>query len=350
MTTFNDLLYGGPRWSIHTVANFIDPFTIALGISAVASVASSFLANKSADDALDANKNIAAQNLAFDQEEARLGREIAERNRDEVKLGAEGPFGKVQFIDGVGWVTTLSDGQQRLLDAGEVEQLKQLTGDAAQARAGREDAADIARNAGVEAQTALLQAGDQTPIVRENERDRINAITSQGFNAGFDRSQDRGLTQAIRAGTSGDSLGAAIAGAGVQRGDALARLFAGNEGLVQQRFDQSKDSSGLLNKFGALARQAGGPSASPVPSNIGTGISQAAFINQLTGANSDTTRAAGADTGHLPFVPASFSTANNVQNLGMLATLFAQQGGFGTSTDRGLSNPDRGGTNIFGGA
>lgn len=194
----------------------MDPLTIAgLGIQGLGAVQGLMQGNAQSRAARDAN-NIAM--LQF-MEQRRAALAAEEEARAATQRSLEGSTdargNRVQYIPGRGWVTTLSDGTQRLLNASDAEEYQRNTGDAAQSRALR---AAIARRQGVEGNVADVTLAERGLGGRSQEATEAALLGSKAARAmAANRAMQRSVNmQALRQGSGGETAIAELGRSGLE--------------------------------------------------------------------------------------------------------------------------------------
>lgn len=283
---------------------------MALGsiIGAAVGIGSSLLNSKGQKQAVDAqleaarlNNETAQQinddNIAFQEA---LNEQIRAQYEKLLGISLEGTVdaqgNRTRYIDGQGFVTSLSPEQLAIQSAGNNESLLSLTQDAAQAREGRNRTAALRTNEASGADAFLRQLLEPNPYNVSTIESAFAARGRRGVNEAFDRTADRLGTQALRSGsTNTDALSSlatkrseALRDADV---DAFLQALSSAEDLNAQRLSslggtQSRLSSAATTPVGQ--RLVSLPTPQTSNGNAGQ-LSQLGFLNASQRAPSNTT-------------------------------------------------------------
>lgn len=206
----------------------------------------------------------------------------ARRHEADTKLGQTDANGnRIHFVEGVGWVTDLSDDQQQLQDLYQREELGQLQNDLPKKRDILNS--NVVRQGRENTQaSALLDAFQR--VQRENPRETenlLNQASTKGITQGFDSTLQDAMQSAIRTGAS--NSGKVAAAIGAERSKALENAFMNNhinaKGQSQSDFEQKR--GGIANLYNMFATRASAmPDVSFNPQNINGQTGQASGQSQ----------------------------------------------------------------------
>lgn len=274
-----------------------------------------------------AEKRAADQNYAIDllnyyQRENERFQTIQEskQNKADTKLGQTDAQGnRVHFVEGVGWVTDLADGQKELQELYQNEERNQLQNDLPKKRGILN--ANVKRQ-GMEGSQAsgLLDAFQrlrhEDPRQIENLR---NQASSKGINEAFDGTLQEAMRTAIRTGAS--NSGKVAASIGAKRASALSDAFLNNKFGTKAESDArfASDQGNLANIYNMFATRASAmPDVTYNPRNIEGQTAQAAAGSMGSGnaANAALINAFAKQGGSLHSVEPQYGYANTLGQTG----------------------------------
>lgn len=239
-------------------------------IGAAATIGGGLLGAGASRRASDQNYNINLLNYYQREQERFDAINQARRNEADAKLGSTDAQGnRVRFIEGVGWVTELSDEQEALRELYNREETEQLTNDLQKQRQ--------LFNANVERQgregtvaEALLNAFQRVRRTDPRETENLlNLAASRGINQAADDSLSTAMRSANRAGSSNAGRMASQMSEG--RMQALADAFMNNTLNARQASDDqyAREQGNLLNMYNMVAsRASAAPGIGYNPRNI----------------------------------------------------------------------------------
>lgn len=244
----------------------MDPFSL---IGGVASGALGYFAQQSADE-----QNYKMALFNYYQEEARRRQAIqqAEKIRSEQKLGATDAAGnRTHFVEGVGWVSDLSEKGQRMQDAQDKEQMQVLTHDLPARRAKMDE--NIQSQIPERAQANALLDMFRNRIVNRPTDEATEAwmrdARTRGVSEAADASQDNAMRGVIRSGSSNAGKVAAESQKARQKALADAFLDAKLGAKDYGRNALAQELAGLGNSYNMFATRASQmPGVSYQPQNL----------------------------------------------------------------------------------
>jgi hypothetical protein len=187
----------------------------------------------------------------------------AERQFRVSTAGRSDAYGNMQKYDEIlnEWITKLTPTQERIIKAGESEQLKSLTEDAMRNRLIKQRAAERGREAGRDYATALAGFRYDQPKSEMAIRDEIASLLTNADVAQAKELQSQGIRQAARANRGADiaKIIKEVDDAIGQRGGnirLMARQQAGGEAAQRQAAHQSRYLP-ALQMFAQLMDQGG---------------------------------------------------------------------------------------------
>lgn len=286
-------------------------------LGAFATLGSGALGAMASGNAAAYNYNVDLLNYYARERERFDSIQQAKRQEADTKLGVTDAAGnRTRFIEGVGWVTDLSDDQQQLQELYQNEELQQLQNDLPAKRAILNQNVERQGRENTQA-SALLDAFQR---VRRTEPRHIenlsNRASSLGINEAFDTTLQDAMRSAIRQGAS--NSGRVAADIGKERAKALEAAFLNNKLNARTQSDEryAMERGNAANLYNMFASRASAmPDVAYNPRNI-EGLASAA----------------------------SEGAANrNMQAGGTLVNAFAKQGGSMPRID-----PDYGWANALG--
>lgn len=242
-----------------------------------ASIAGSLIGADATSDAAEKNWQINLLNYYQREKERRESIRQYQENQANTKLGQTNARGdRTHFVEGVGWVSDLSQSSQDLDRAQLAEQMAVLLKDKPQQREVAE------RNMGRQREEDFVAQGFLDELAH-TEREDPNAIRlmlqqamSRGVNEAFDKQGNQAMKTAVRTGAS--NSGNILASLGRARSDALSKaaqdalLKSGD--IARQHFDQ--DRAGAAQLYNMFAERAGRmPNVSYQPQNVTAGSDNA---------------------------------------------------------------------------
>jgi hypothetical protein len=257
-------------------------------IGAGATIGSGILGANAAQQAADKNWQIDLLNYYAAQQERFDTIQQAKRQEGDTKLGMTDANGnRVHFVEGVGWVTELSDEQNALREGYQQEELDQLGDlkkkrgvlDANLKRQGREDTVA----------SQLLDAFQRVHRTPESQLEGIlNETSTKALNKQYDTTLADAMRSAVRSGSS--NSGKVAAAIGKERGDSLRDAFLNNRASALQMGDEqyNNERANLANLYNMFASRASAmPDVAYNPRNIEgqTGAQMSAAAQQGAGAN-----------------------------------------------------------------
>lgn len=256
---------------------------LAAGIGAAGSIASGFMGAQAQEDNMLWNWYINQENQRQRRKEITEARDYAEGIRDEQKLGATDALGNTsRFVEGKGWVSTLSPEQQRLYDHFFKQELPER-----QAQFAR--GADRSRATSDQADALL---GEFQRVTKQSPKEAealLYSIASRGIGEGARDASETAMRQGMRTGNSNiaDIIGSIGQQTMKARGDARVNSAVQAKDHTNSQFAQERGSlAQLFQMFAGKADQPLGASYDP------SGIPQSAnslmnvFSNQAQQGNS----------------------------------------------------------------
>lgn len=280
----------------------MDPMTL----SAILGGGSAIMGMIEGNSAQKLQAQIAARNLAMQEQAANRQWQIAQQTMEMQRAGSRDAEGNTQrYIPGIGWVTTASDATQANIDASRAEQFKRLTEDAAMGRQNLRD--DFARRGreGAMADSVMTEwKADNTPDVN-TLRHAILANKMSGLDRGFDMESQNAMRQANRSGAS--NAGNIIASLAARRADANrdARSSSYLDALTAREGMQSSRDTRLGNKYNILAGRSTGSQPNFMPDSSADSL-RAALQGRMN-TNAQAMGVAGSLAGNAPQMDSSFA-------------------------------------------
>lgn len=332
----------------------VAPVLLAAGISAGASLGGGLFGALANNRANARNQAIDIANMQRADRERFQNLYMALRADSDAKLGSRDAQGnRTRFIPGVGYVTEPSDQVQTLINASNAEELRQLTGDAADNRTIRQGAQRRSLMSGMTADSLHRQFEDTVPGVRADEERALNATSDRAFNEAYDNSQNAALGTSIRQGMGSDAIADVIARVGQDRARGLRETRTGNraagEALVTDRYNRERGTNAdLLSLFSGMA--SGAPAGAPGRSSVGSDANAALGLAMNRGAQGPAlianalSRPGGRQSFVVPndgFAQALGITGNTMQNfipyaMGSMSNNNAQSSLTSALTNRGM--------------
>lgn len=239
-------------------------------LGAFATLGAGALGANASSQAAAYNYNVDLLNYYARERERNDAVQQAKRQEGDTKLGATDAAGnRVHFVEGVGWVTDLSDDQATLQELYQNEELQQLQNDLPKKR-------DIL-NSNVQRQgrenltgDALLNAFQR--VERQDPREvenLMNQASTRGVNEAFDTTLQDAMRSAVRQGAS--NSGKVAADIGAQRAKMLEEAFMNNKinARGQSEDAYSREQGNLANLYNMFASRASAmPDVAYNPRNI----------------------------------------------------------------------------------
>lgn len=285
-------------------------------IGGAGSIVSGIMGARAADDASERNWQINLLNYYAREQERRDRIAQATRNERDQKLGYTDSDGsRVRFVEGVGWVSDLSDEAQDIQDAQRAEQLRVLQQDLPMRRRSME------RN-----ERRSYQDEADADALRRDMRDLRRAPDSeleallynsavQGMDDAFDKSQSAAVTSAMRTGSS--NIDRILSGLNKDRAEAQGR--AAMEAKLKARGSGDADFENkraqLANLYNMFATRASvAPDVSYQPMNVdknSQGMMAQGSQNAMK-AGSELASAFGAKGGTMDYTQPNYGWANAI--------------------------------------
>ena len=228
---------------------------------------------------------------------------------------------RTEYIEGVGWVSTPSEATRNIINASQAEELARLTGDAAQARRGRDENERRRYQEGQVADAYLRELLGTTTPDAATIRDLLVRAAGNGNAEAFDRAQANASRVAVRTGTSGEDVQGSLAR---ERADAAAdaQVNAQQQALVLAEQLKGQHDSRVSSLYNLFAQRAANKQDVPFQPEQYTG--------QLS-ATAQNTRNASSNAG-MALISTAGATAprpTTVNNAGALASgsIFDSLGG-----------------------
>lgn len=301
----------------------MDPLSAIAGIGGgIFSIMGANNAAKTAENAEHANFLINMMNFQLRQQEREDRIHQAQQNREDTHLGARDAEGnQTRFIDGVGWVTELSDQQKRIRDLQQREQANVLGQDLPAKRG--QMFANLARQReegsmaeGLLDQFRQIQHEDPTAW-----RNRLYGAATRGINEAFAEQGDQAMRSALRTGAS--NSGAILASLGSAQADMLQKAAQDAEIRAPQMADaqfneRRSQAAQLYNMFAERAGRMPDVSYQPTNPSGQTNSILSQFAQEAGVSGRDLAAAFGQKGGVFDYVQPDYGQANALASTGQV--------------------------------
>ena len=248
---------------------------IAGGLPVVGGIASAILGARAQNNAAAYNYAAQQANAARADNERFLQQLMADRiYRTQIAPTTNARGDRVEYIPGVGWITTPSDTTRGLISASDTEQRRRLIDDPAMMRRGIQENERSRLSEGDQADAYLQQLRDPSQVDRGALRDILFQRAVAGSNEGYDRAQEQAATSAMRRGLPVADTVNRLAGsrADAQAGAALESDIQARSAAQTLNAQDQQNNANLYNLF--ATRAANVSSAPFAPTNITNELSQ----------------------------------------------------------------------------
>lgn len=299
-------------------------------IGAGGSIASGIMGMNAANNAAAYNYYSDLMNFYQRENERKDTINEAKRVEGDQKLGMTDASGnRVRFVDGVGWVTELSDEQDQLRELQEREQIAQLTEDLPMRRR-RMQENDVRQDREGAYADRILDAMQRQQSTNPRELELLlNQAATHGITQGFDSALEDGMRASLRTGSNAGKVDAQV---GEARANALMQAFLNNRVNARSmaKDESAQQAANMANLYNMFATRASAlPEASFQPMNIegmANSMAQGAASNANSGAGA-VVNATGREGGSLSRIDPNYGAANAVGQAGnALAAAFERIG------------------------